>query len=783
MWFFHNPGLLGINARNLLYIKAYNPKKAIKIADSKLKTKSYLSARGIPVAKFYASIASKKELENFDWSQLPSSFVIKPNAGYGGEGILIIRGKKGINWIKNNGELISQIELVQHVNDILDGRYSLANISDTAFFEQRLEAPNPFKKMSYKGLPDIRIVVHNLIPVMAMMRLSTVESQGKANVHMGGIAVGIDLAKGEMTYITQYNKRIDSVPGFGDVNGIKIPDWDEILLIASRVQQVTNLGFAAIDITLDKNGPVILEINARAGLNVQIANMAPLRKRLERIEGVKVNSAEKGVRIAQELFGKKIEKRNFNLKKPIIGQYEQVELITNNGTKKVIAHIDIHQENTLLNSNLAEEIGFDGKLIKFNLAGNRIMSPAKVSDELQANYPISIGKKDLKGFLIDPNKTIVVEAKNSKKEAPKIIRQFTKEELIKIDTEIIEIDRVIKLLSHLKPTNLLEEHQKFLENPEYNPQFKYKSLNFDPKNLYTRLKRIEYPNLPIGILWKKKANEIERKIALLETRGQELFLEKSIDLYGKPNAKLVKKATKLIEKMPSEFPKEKGEILSIKEAKQLFEKAIKDYGLKGWSVLIKKEMVSDAIAGKSNTIMLREGAQFTSERIKGTIAHEIETHAFTAMNGSRQPYKIFQRGLADYLLTEEGLAVYNQEKANPGDGEKKYWAASSVIGIHTAITGSFSDIYRKIVSLGFSTSRAWTVAIKTKRGLEDTSKPGAFTKDLVYFKGHQMILDFIKEGGNLMDLYYGKTNLEDLEIIKQIKELKDPIFLPEHLQN
>lgn len=784
MWFFHNPGLLGINARNLLYIKAYNPKKAIKMADSKIKTKNFLSVRGIPVAKLYAAIENKKELEQFDWNQLPHSFVVKPNAGYGGEGIIIIKGRKGRNWIKNNGELLLHEELVQHVNDIMDGRYSLANISDIAFFEQRLEAPSPFDKMSYKGLPDIRVVVHNLIPVMAMMRLSTEESQGKANVHMGGIAVGIDLAKGEMTYITQYGKKIDSIPGYGNVTGTKMPHWNEILLIASRVQQITNLGFAAVDITLDKSGPVLLEVNARAGLAVQIANMAPLRKRLERIEGIKVASPEKGVRIAQDIFGQKIEVKNSGAKpqKTIVGNMERIEAMGKKANKKIIAQMDPSIEKSVLDQSVANEISLEeDRYFKFNLAGKRLQTVVDTRDLSDKPYKMLIGQRDLRDFLIDPTRHSVTEKDLLLFKAPHIKREFTHDDLMKIDEEIVKIDEPIRLLSHLKPSNLTEEHEKFLSNPRYNPQFEYRPLKFDPNHLYARLKRLEFPDSPMGILWEKKADEIRRKIELLEARGTDQLTAKSIHLYGKPTPKLLKAAEKLISEMPSSFPEE-SKPMKIKEAKLMFEQAIEEYGLKGWVVKIKKEMVSDAIAGKSNTIMLREDAQFTPERIKGTIAHEIETHAFTAMNGSMQPYQLFQRGLADYLATEEGLAVYNQEKANPGENEKKYWSASSVIGIHTAMQGSFVEIYNKLVSLGFSTGRAWKVALKAKRGLTDTSKPGAFTKDMVYFQGYRMILKFIKEGGNLKDLYYGKSNLKDLPVIKKVKGLKAPIFLPGYLR-
>ncbi len=784
MWFLHNPGLLGINARSLKYIRAYNPKKAIMMADSKMKTKNFLSARGIPVAKLFGSIQDKKELKSFDWNTLPNSFVVKPNSGYGGEGILVISDRKGRNFVSPNGDIVSLEAMQRHVQDILDGRYSLANISDFAFFEQRLEAPEPFNKMSYKGLPDLRIVAHNLIPVMAMIRLPTEESQGKANVHLGGVAVGIDIAKGEMTHVTQYNKEIDSVPGYGPVRGTKIPHWDDILLITSRVQQITNLGFAAIDIALDKSGPILLEINARAGLAVQIANMAPLRKRLERIEGIKVATPEKGVRIAQDIFGHKIEDKDEEKtpQKPVIGNLERIEVIGKKGNKKIIAQMDPTIEKSVLDQSVAEEIKLDDGYCKFSLSGSRIQTVVDTENFRGKKYKMLIGQRDLRNFLIDPTRHMAAEkAGKDSSSVAHIVRHFSADDLQKIDDEIVAIDGEIRLLNHLKPTNLKDEHNKFLVDPTYNPQFEYNALKFDPNNLYARLKRIEYPDSPIGILWRKKVDEIKRKIELLEVRGSDSFTAKSIHLYGAPDQHILREAVKEIVSMPESFPST-SKILSTKEAKKLFEQAIEDNGLKGWSVKIKADMVSDAIAGKENSVMLREGATFSEDRIKGTIAHEIETHVFTAMNGSQQPYKIFQRGLADYLMTEEGLAVYNQERTESSETEKKYWPASSVVGIYTALHGSFADVYAEIIKHGFSVDRAWKVALKAKRGLSDTSKPGAFTKDFVYFKGYREILDFIQKGGDLRDLYIGKINLADLDIAKKVKGLKAPLFLPSYLR-
>jgi D-alanine-D-alanine ligase-like ATP-grasp enzyme len=65
-----------------------------------------------------------------------------------------------------------------------------------------------------------------------------------------------------------------------------------------QVQQVTGIKFLGCDIVLDEQaGPLLLEINVRPGLEIQNVNLAPLKTRLDKVEGVDVNSVEKGVRV------------------------------------------------------------------------------------------------------------------------------------------------------------------------------------------------------------------------------------------------------------------------------------------------------------------------------------------------------------------------------------------------------------------------------------------------------------------------------------------------------
>lgn len=782
--FFKNPGILGMNARNLLYIRPFNKKKAIRLADDKLKTKHFLSARGIPVPRLYAVIRSAEELEKFKFSSLPKSFVLKPNLGYGGEGIIPIVDTKGENFVKSSGSLIDHQEMKEHINDILEGRFSISELQDTAFFEQLIICDPRLAQFCYKGIPDIRVVVHNLIPVMAMLRLPTRESDGKANLHQGAVGVGVDIAKGTCTHVVYKGKIVDEVPGAGPIRGFTIPYWDEILLIAARIQLATNLGYCAVDLSLDHHaGPMLLEINARAGLGVQIANLAPLRRRLERIQGVKVTTPEKGVRIAQELFGHKVQKEEKELRE-VIGGEEEVKIIAPGEMRHIWASINPLVESSILDEKLARELDLGEKTetgqlkIKFSLANKRIQTMAYTANFSGKDYDMVIGKRDLAGFLIDPMKG---------KSKPIKLPVFTSEDesiipFYELDSELAAIDRKLQLLSHLKPVNLKEEKERFLNDPSHNPHFKYKDFTFDAADLKRKLKKMEerFDDSTLSKLFQKKAEEHHKKILLLEARGGDLFPQRSIELYGKPTEALLKKAQEKLNAQPKIFT-EAVKYFNVQEAIVEFEKVFQEYGLHHWRIKVNRNMVSACSAGKESTLFIREGIKFTDERLRMVIAHEIETHILTAENGKHQNYTLFNRGFANFLETQEGLAVWNQEQVSLTDSEKNYRSAALIFVVEFASKHGFAETYDYCLKLGMDSDRAWQTTLKVKRGLGDSSKPGAFTKDALYFSGYLQVQDFVINGGNLRELYYGKFNLEDLPLIKKIQDLKEPMILPHFL--
>ena len=377
--------ILGMSSRNLEYIRHHNLKKAKRLADDKILSKKILKKGGVPVPVLVAKISSLESLEKFDWGILPTSFALKPNRGFGGEGILIVYGKKkneparhasqgeagGENiWIKSDGSRVTVDDLKNHVRNIIDGSFSLSGIAGVAFFEERLQLLKLFKPYAFRGIPDIRVLVYNKVPVMAMLRIPTKESTGKANLQQGAIGIGVDMANGvTTTAIYRKSKIIEYVPGTRLLlSGIKIPHWTDILKLAVRAQEVSGLGFLGADVAIDKErGPVFLELNARPGLSIQIANLSGLKERLERVEGLNIKTIERGVRVGMNLFGGEIEGEVEEISgKKVIGTVEKIKLIGKSGKEiEVEAKIDTGAGFTAIDSDIARELGFGEVLEKF----------------------------------------------------------------------------------------------------------------------------------------------------------------------------------------------------------------------------------------------------------------------------------------------------------------------------------------------------------------------------------------------------------------------------------
>jgi len=301
-------GIMGINRRNADFTLTCNPRRFYPLVDDKLRTKQLALEAGIPVPELYLVVEKEFQVRRLAHQLQPyESFVIKPARGSGGDGILVIAGRVGANYRTSAGAILPQAEIDHHVFQILSGLYSLSGQTDQALIERRVDFDPCFAEICYQGVPDIRVIVFKGLPVMAMLRLPTRMSGGKANLHQGAVGVGLDLAAGVTLGGVWRQERLHEHPDTGhSVRGVALPHWDAMLRLAARCAELTHLGYLGVDMVLDREqGPLLLELNARPGLAIQIANRAGLLPRLELIEQHhrELTGVEARVAFAQRYFG------------------------------------------------------------------------------------------------------------------------------------------------------------------------------------------------------------------------------------------------------------------------------------------------------------------------------------------------------------------------------------------------------------------------------------------------------------------------------------------------
>lgn len=277
-------GILGINRRNLEFIAENNPRIYYPRVDNKLLTKRICEANQIPIPSTYAVLKSHGEVYKFPkYIEGLTDFVIKPASGAAGRGIIVVAARSGEDFKSPSGKIITWSELRYHLSTVISGLYSLGGKPDEVIVEQRIISHHALVKVTVGGTPDIRVILYQGVPVMAMVRLPTTESGGRANLHQGAIAAAVDLSSGVTFGGVCKNRKISWHPDTGEpIAGLLIPGWKNLLTAAMKLGDVLEMGYVGIDFVIDANdGPVVLEANARPGLAIQVAHGQGIIKRLE----------------------------------------------------------------------------------------------------------------------------------------------------------------------------------------------------------------------------------------------------------------------------------------------------------------------------------------------------------------------------------------------------------------------------------------------------------------------------------------------------------------------
>ena len=275
--------VLGINARNLLYVHGLNPRRHFPLADDKIKTKAILKSALVPVPETLAVLSNVSEvMEARGLLSGAGDFVIKPARGRRGGGILVITGAQADDFIGSDGGPLSWEDLRRAMGDILFGVHSFGR-DDRVLVERRIRAHPGLGGLASHGLPDIRVILLRGDPIMAMMRVPTRASGGRANLHQGALGVGLRLADGLAERCIHNGESVGTHPDNGaPVVGHTIPIWAGVIDVARRAAAALPLPYLGVDVVLtDSDGPLIMEVNVRPGLEIQNVNGRGLRGDLE----------------------------------------------------------------------------------------------------------------------------------------------------------------------------------------------------------------------------------------------------------------------------------------------------------------------------------------------------------------------------------------------------------------------------------------------------------------------------------------------------------------------
>jgi uncharacterized protein (TIGR02421 family) len=350
------------------------------------------------------------------------------------------------------------------------------------------------------------------------------------------------------------------------------------------------------------------------------------------------------------------------------------------------------------------------------------------------------------------------------------------DDFFKLKNIDIRLQRIINSVSFfdVNPLNLNSEKIRVLEDPDYNPYFIYPRKVFDFDDVQAMLHSLDEHDSALGDLLNTKRNVFIDKCEMLKNRGSPKFTVFAKKVYGVPSREVLERAVSFLSLQSEREPK----TVPSSQAVNIIQAEINHYGF-DYAVSAKTMSASAMVLVARRKIFVKDNFQFSQNFIRRLVIHEIGTHVLRAENGREQPFMMFFHGLPDYLPTEEGLAVINEERFGLLNKENLKNYAARAIAVQMAMTKSFSHINNYLLDF-FSPTTAFRLATRAKRGIADTSKPGGCPKDYVYIDGYLKLKKYLDNGGSINSLYLGKVGIEHLPLLKEVQGLNRPKYFPKN---
>ena len=682
---------------------------------------------------------------------------------------------------------------------IFDGSYSSNHRSDTILLEDRLIPWIGFTEFCEYWLADMRVIIFNLVPIIAMLRMPTQESGGKANLAQWGIGLGLDIVSGKITSLyRKWQSYTSEFPSeWKHFKNKKIPYRQEIIQYSANAQYFVNIGYLGMDRVISNKGPKLLEINARSGLEIQNITGKPLLSIMKKIEDLDITTPNKGIEISRSLFSD--ERINEVKDQHIVYLSQTGKLLYNKENKKRGLPVTITVWIDKMKNYTSE------KVIKKLINAKDISIDLWHHDTIFKNISL-IESKDIQG-----NKIILwqqslanyyIKPIHKSKVSTRILNPeyIVEDEIVSLkllDEKISIINRQLNLAQILQPTNYLDEFDTFVSHyGDYNPQFTYNfptykslhTLTEQIKELDIKYRQKEYFDSSFANLFFEKLDEMQLKINLIKAyKKQNFWLIDRYNrvLFGEIDKKLLQISKDKIQSWISFKASQLWPFIKWDNAVKYIKEYIHNKKLE-WIRVRKDDTTLSRISvwfWKFATIKIKNTASFREYKLLSKLVHEIDVHTMRYLNGKKSGRNIFATGTANYLETEEWLSVYMANKKLqeiiPGyDGISKY---KNYYFVDQSTRLSFSELSKEIIKIKNNISNrrnniinykvVFNTILKFIKGKKDTSIENTgiiFWKNLVYLNWYQKIKTLIWNNPEEVKqlLKYGKCKIEDLKYMK-----------------
>ncbi len=339
-----------------------------------------------------------------------------------------------------------------------------------------------------------------------------------------------------------------------------------------------------------------------------------------------------------------------------------------------------------------------------------------------------------------------------------------------IDTRLRSLLQGLNLSSAVKPANMHEEREAFL-HPRFprrrkSPVFQYenspsKYAGFDA---VLPLETLDAPDEVVEI-YQQKQHELDLTKEMFAAVGSDKFTRFAIEIFDAPTAEDAGKAREVLVKFAHVTPPEPSS--SAKEFAKILKNRLEELGISMKITLLSSMATRISVDAAARTICLNKKALFAPQQIQRLLVHEVDAHAVRIHNGSCLPWDIFSMGTAGYREAEEGLAVHLENRSGHLYSFQKKIYAGRCLAVYLSLSAGFAEVFEELRDY-FDEKTAYAIVERIKRGLCDTSRAGALTKEFHYFTGPDRVRSYLHSGGNLSMLMGGKIAFKHVQVMAKL---------------